>query len=126
MSSIGTTSSQTIVFSKGAIFPAPTAGTVPFAAWVAPFACTILSVEAFQDVGTGSVVNVLDETNTLLTSNISISTAGAWQPGTLAQTTIAAGDTIYMQLVSVGGTPNFVTIQIDVSMVLTTTQMSVS
>lgn len=102
------------LFSKGGAILQPSPQTV--VVWRAPFACTVMAVRGYQDVGTGSVVTAYDGSKNLLSTDITISAAGEWQDGgNLALTAVSTGDSIAIQVVSVSGTPNYLVVQVDLS-----------
>lgn len=99
-------------FSKGCCILAPSAQTIVI--WRAPSACTVTAVKAYQDVGTGSVATVYDGNINILESNIAISSAATWQDGgSLALTAVSTGDSIAIEIVSVAGSPNYISVQIE-------------
>ena len=102
------------VLSKGVVVQSP----VPqkFVMWRAPFACTVTAVKGYQDVGTGSVVTAYDGSTNLLATNLVISSAASWQDGgSLAKSAISAGDSIEIMIVSVSGSPNYISIQVELT-----------
>jgi hypothetical protein len=100
------------IFSKGGVILAPAAQTIVI--WRAPFACTITAVKGYQDVGTGSVITAYDGSTDLLKTDIKIASAGTWQDGgALAKTSVSAGDSIAIKIVSVAGSPNYISIQVE-------------
>lgn len=100
------------VFSKGGVVLSPTAQKL--AIWRAPFSCTVTAVKAYQDVGSGSVVTAYDNTTNLLDTNITLSSAATWQDGgSLAQSGVSEGDSIAIAVVSVAGSPNYISIQVE-------------
>jgi hypothetical protein len=102
-----------------AVFKSPTAAD-DVQVWWAPFACTLLNLRAWQDTGTGSTVNAfkgsLASPTLFRASNYTIASADTvGDAGSLQNTSIAAGDKIYMRLASVSGSPNEVGIQLDLT-----------
>lgn len=99
-------------FTKGGLFQSPSASS--FAVWVAPFACTVTKVRGYQDSGTGSVLTALHGTLDLLVTDITISQAAAWQDGgTVQNASFASGDILFVKFVSVSGSPNYASVQVD-------------
>jgi hypothetical protein len=102
------------VFSKGAAISSPTAQTIVI--WRAQFPCTVTAVKGYQDTGTGSVVTAYDGTMDLLSTDITISSSATWQDGgSLAKTTVSAGDSIAIKVVSVSGSPNYLVVQVEMT-----------
>jgi hypothetical protein len=102
------------VFSKGGVILLPIPQTI--AIWRAPFPCTITAVKGYQDTGTGSVITAYDGSTDLLDTDLTISSAATWQDGgSLAKTTVSAGDSIAMKVVSVSGSPNYLVIQVELT-----------
>lgn len=100
------------IFTKGAVIQSPSAGKT--AIWRAPFACTVTNVRGYQDVGTGSVVTADDGTSDFLVTDLTIGSAATWlDGGAVKNVAVAAGDTIFVNVVSVAGAPNYIAIQID-------------
>ena len=99
-------------FTKGGVAENPAAGQVVL--WVAPEPCTAINVRAYQNVGTGSVLTAYHNSADLLVTDITIAQAATWQAGgTLQNQSFAAGDTLSMNLVSISGSPAYVTVQVD-------------
>ena len=108
-----------LTFTAGGVYKSPT-GADDVLVWVADFACTVTGIKAWQDVSTGSVINAfkgsLASPTTLLTANFTISAADTAQnAGTVQNTAIAAGDKVYIRLVSVAGSPAEVGVQISLT-----------
>jgi hypothetical protein len=100
------------LFSKGGSVLGPVAQTIVI--WRAPFSCTVTAVKGYQDAGNGSVVTAYVGSADILNSDISISTAGTWQDGgSLATTAVSAGESIAIKIVSVSGSPNYITVQVE-------------
>jgi hypothetical protein len=103
------------IFSKGGTILSPVEQTI--VVWRAQFPCTVTAVKGYQDAGTGSVVTAFDGTNNLLNTDITIGTAATWvDGGSIAYSAVSAGDSIYIAIVSVAGTPNYIGIQVEFTM----------
>lgn len=104
-------------FSVQAIFKTPTAAD-DVLVWMAPFACTVTAIKGYQDTGTGSTVNAfkgsLASPTLFRSASLSIASADAVVDGGAVQnTSVSAGDKIYMRLVAVSGSPNELIIQLN-------------
>lgn len=99
-------------FSRGGTLTSPQAATI--VVWDAPFACTVTNVRGWVDGSTGSVINAQHNGSTLLASNLTLSSADTWLDGGAVQNTaFVTGDTLAIQIVSVSGTPNYISIQVN-------------
>jgi len=105
----------TVTFSKGGVLIQPTVQNV--LVWRAPFSATVTAVKAYQDVGTGSIINARRNFSlNLLASNYTITSADVWQDGgTVQNTAVSSGDSLEIMFVSVSGSPNKVGIQVDMT-----------
>jgi hypothetical protein len=91
-----------------------------FFVWRAPFACTLTNLRAYQDTGTGTVVNAFKgslASPTLFRATAYTITAADTieDAGSLQNTSIAAGDKVYLRVTSVAGSPNEIGIQLDLT-----------
>ena len=105
-----------VAFTVGGVLKTPTAAD-DVLIWTAPFACSLTAVKAWQDTGTGSVINAfrgsLASPTTFLTANYTLLAADTTEDGGATQNTTVASDTkVYIRLVSVSGSPNEVGIQL--------------
>lgn len=99
-------------FSKGGVVLSPAAQTIVI--WRAPFSCTVTGVRAYQDVGSGSVLTAYINQTDLLSTDVAISAAATWQDGgALAKTDVSEGDSIAIKIVSVAGSPNYISVQVE-------------
>lgn len=105
-------------------FPLSATGTLldPTAArnviiWRAPFACTVTNVRGYRVGGTGATVNARrNGVDTHLASDLSLTSADAWQDGGAVRNTVyAIGDRLELMLVTVTGSPTEVAIQVEFS-----------
>jgi len=82
--------------------------------WRAPYACKILAVRAIRTGGSGAVVNAKVGADDVLSPDLSL-TGTDWMAGVLDedQVRMAAGDTLYGEIVSAAGSPTSLTIQVD-------------
>ena len=90
----------------GGTILSPTGAQV-IAVWRAPFACTVVHLYGYIDGATGSVVNV-QKNGVAIFSNLTLGVADVWQDGGAVTTVLAVGDTLQLQVVSVSGTPNYI------------------
>ena len=105
---------KTHLFRKGAVIQSPVPQKI--AIWRAPYPCTVTAIKGYQDSGTGSVITVYDGSTDLLLTDMTISQAGTWQDGgALAKTSLLAGDSIVIRIVTVSGSPNYISVQVDLS-----------
>ncbi len=100
--------------SVGYVFEAP-AGAITRAIYRAPKALTVMAVRAYRNGGTGATINARNgATNTLLVTNLSLTTADTWlSGGTLQNTAVANGGFLMVEIVTVGGSPTYITVEID-------------
>lgn len=103
-------------FTLGGVFKAPTEAD-DVLVWAATFACTVTAVKAWQDEGTGSVVNAFSGSLAtpvlFMASDYTILAADTIEDGgTVQNAAVASGDKVYIRLASVAGTPNEVGIQL--------------
>jgi hypothetical protein len=99
----------------GGVILNPTAAATPVI-WRAPYACTVTNVRGFRNGGTGAVVNANKNALALLAGNLSLVAADAWTDGGAVQNTaLVAGDLIQLNFVSFAGSPNYVSIQVDLT-----------
>lgn len=109
---------ESLPFSISALYKTPAVDD--FAVWLAPFACTVTAIKAYQDVGTGTTINAFKGTlaaPTLFRSaNLATATADVWADGGAVQNTaVALGDAIYFRIAAVAGAPNEVGIQLNLT-----------
>jgi hypothetical protein len=109
---------HSVVFSVSAAIKAPAVDD--FFVWRAPYACTLMNLRAYQDVGSGSTINAfggsLASPTLFRSSNYAITAADAVEDaGTLQNTNISAGDRIYFRVAGVAGSPNEIGIQLDLT-----------
>ena len=110
LNSVLTTS---LPFARGGTLLNPTSA-ISVAVWRAPFPCTVTAVKGYTADATGTVINALHGVLSLLASNLTISSTGVWMDGGAVQNTaFAAGDALYIQIVSVGGSPSQIGIQVE-------------
>lgn len=90
------------------------AGAINVIIWEAPFACTVTHVLGYVVGSTGSVINAQRNGSlTLLTSNLTVTSAATWMDGgTVQNTAVSAGDKFEIMIISVSGTPTQVAIEI--------------
>lgn len=94
----------------------PAAGT--HVLWRAPVACKVTAVRAYRLGGTGATVNAQKNGGNLLAADLSVTAAATWASAspTAAVGKLAAGDTLAAVVVTAGGAPTDLTIQIDVEL----------
>ena len=108
-----TTVLQASPFTRGGTVLTPTTA-INIVVWQALFPCTVTNVRGYTADATGTVVNALHGALPLLVSNLTLSSAGVWIDGGSVQNAIfSAGDVLYLQIVSVGGNPSQIAIQVD-------------
>jgi hypothetical protein len=102
------------VFSRGATISSPQANS-DTAVWRAPFNCVATNVRGFQNPGTGTTFNARPNlTSYLLASNGTINPALTWVDGGAVQNaTFAPGNTLFVSIGVVAGSPTYVAIQVD-------------
>lgn len=94
-------------------FEAPTGGTTRVLGRV-PAGITITAVRAYRVGGTGASVNVQNGSSDVLSSDLSVSSAGSWQAGSgLQNTAVSAGASLFAEVASVSGTPTYITVLVD-------------
>jgi hypothetical protein len=100
--------------SVGYVFEAP-AGAVIRSIYRAPKALTIMAVRAYRNGGTGATINARNgATNTIAVTNLSLTTADTWMAaGTLQNTAVANGGFIMVEVVTVAGSPAYITVEVD-------------
>jgi hypothetical protein len=85
------------------------------------FPCVVKAVKGYRVGGTGATVNAgkgttATPTNSLLASDLSITSTETWMDGGAVQNTaFSAGDPLIAELTSVAGAPSQVAIQVDFS-----------
>lgn len=100
-------------FARGGTLLTPT-GASDTIVWQAPFACTVTNVRGYALGATGTVVNALHNTLTLLTSDLTLGSTGSWLDGGAVQNTaFSVNDSLLIRVVSVGGSPTQIAIQVD-------------
>lgn len=114
--SLKTTDSHYVTFSRGAGVSDPAADDI--LVWRAPYACTLTNIRAYQDTGTGTEVNAfkgsLASPTLFRAANYAIAVADTVEDaGSLQNTSVAAGDKVYIRIASVSGSPNEVIVQLD-------------
>lgn len=99
-------------FSRSATYITPAANT--YVKWRAVKACVVTAVRGYRVAGSGAVINAQVGANDLLAVDLSLTSAAAWISSTTIQNaTLAAGDTLTLEIVSVAGSPDAVTVQVD-------------
>lgn len=107
-----TISAKTTAASKSVII-AP-AAVASYTIWQAPKPVTILGVRGFRNGGTGATINARVNALDLLANDMSLATADTWQSSGIVQNTaMAAGASLSVAIRSLGGTPNYITFQVD-------------
>ena len=114
----GTLGFNAITFTISATVESPAVND--FVVWRAPFACTLTNLRAYQDTGTGSIINAFRGTLAAPTlfraTNYTILAADTWEDaGSLQNTAIAAGTAVYFRFVTIAGSPNELAIQLDIT-----------
>jgi hypothetical protein len=96
------------------IFPIAAVGAV---IWRAPFACTVTNVRGYRTAGTGATVNAVKVgVGDLLAADLSLPAADVWVDGGAVQnSSFAIGDALALSVRSVAGTPDFVSIQVELT-----------
>lgn len=89
--------------------------TVNVMVWRVPFDCTAVAVRGFRTGGTTLTVNARKNgTDELLSSDLSVTSDGAWDSETsLATTDFTAGDTLEIMITAVTGLPTQIAVQVD-------------
>lgn len=88
--------------------------------WRAPFACRVTALRGYRVGGSAAAVNAQKNATDLRSADLSLSSADQWMGGTTslaaaATRKFAEGDTLKLELVSVGGSPTAVTVQVDIT-----------
>lgn len=90
-----------------------------FILWKAPWACTVTAVRAYQDAGTGSVLNAfkgsLAAPTKFCSADITVGGADNFTNGTVTTSAVASGDLVYGRITSLAGSPTEVCIQIELT-----------
>lgn len=89
------------------------------AVWRANVAGTVTKVYGYRVGGSGATVNAKVNTNDLLSSNLSLTSADTWMDGGAVQNTaVAVGDTLFLVVATVAGSPNEVSVQVELTRTL--------
>jgi hypothetical protein len=97
----------------GYVFEAPTTG-IARAILRAPKALTVTAVRGYRVGGSGATVNAQNAASDLLASDLSLASAGSWTSDTTIQNAaVSSGATVSVEVASVGGTPTYVTVEVD-------------
>ena len=82
--------------------------------WRLPFSATVSKVYGLRNGGTGATINAGDGTLDFLASDLSLDSADTWMDGGAVQnTSLAAGDLLEMKVVTVAGSPVYISVQVD-------------
>lgn len=109
--SSGSSGGGTGSFSHSIEIEDPTAGDILL--WIAAFDATVVRVRGIRAGGTGAVINAKVNTLEVLSSDLSLPTTAITSDDADQNTTVAAGDAIYVEIVSVAGSPTSLIIQVD-------------
>ena len=82
--------------------------------WRAPFACTVTRLWGFIDGSTGSTINALHNFSNMF-NTLTLGTADTWIDGgaPTSGASFAVGDNLGFQVLSVSGSPNFISFQVN-------------
>jgi len=110
---------EALIFSKTATIVSP-AGADDFLAWVAPYGCTVVSLKAFREGGTGATVNAMKNGSLEhLSGDLSLTSADTvFDGGAVQNTTYAEGDYLHVRVKSIGGSPDKITIQVNFNVLI--------
>jgi hypothetical protein len=102
-----------LTFSRGGTILTPIA-PINIVIWQAPFNCTVTNVRGYAVGATGTVINAQKNSSlTHLAANLTLSSTGTWLDGGAVQnTTYVSGDEMEMMLVSIGGSPSQIAVEI--------------
>jgi hypothetical protein len=85
-----------------------------YVVWRAPFNCTVQTIYAYREGGTATNINVLNDTALLRSANYSIASTNTWLDiGTLQNTSVAAGNALFIIVSGSGASPTEISVQID-------------
>jgi hypothetical protein len=102
------------IISRGGAVLTPTVA-INIITWRAPFACTVTNVRGYRVGGTGATINARrNGADNHLASALSLTSADTWMDGGAVQNTAyVAGDKLEIMIVTVGGTPAQIAVQVD-------------